>query len=491
MARNSSLRVDSVEVNATQLNVIGGCGLALFMKYLRRKGFFRMLNFRLPVSLSNAGYKSEVYVKTLFALKLLYPDVNAPLSRIDEMRKSKAIKQALFVRDIPCSVAVGDWLRRLAYCERIGQLDDGSAVLGGYTDGLRRSQALFYEVTGEVLRMMGKELGATLDFDASCIFGDKRCDKWMYNEAKGSMSYLGFIGRICVMAELEMGNHSPSDSIDQRIGSCIGFAQEYGAIVSRVRSDSAGYQSAVMNACEKADRKFYVRADADRSVRRACTSIRDWSHYDVSVSKGKTCRREMGTAVHCMERTDAAFTLVVKREISPEKVGPQTALPELDASGYKYWCIATNDSVASEPGDTGLTPGQVEEIFNDHCDVENRIKQLKSDTGIGRLSTSELDANRVYVYIMALLHNLFESFKFECLPDSYKNKRLPTVVRELLLVPGKLVVRGHRMVIDLPAYLKCMLRSYQDILRIIQEQVRALARSASPPSFEEMIFRRD
>jgi hypothetical protein len=192
-----------------------------------------------------------------------------------------------------------------------------------------------------------------------------------------------------------------------------------------------------------------------------------------------------------MERTDAAFTLVVKREISREKVGSQNALPGLGAPIYKYWCIATNESVASESGDDGLTPGQVEEIFNDHCDVENRIKQLKSDTGIGRLSTSELEANRVYVYIMAMLHNLFELFKFECLPGSYRNKRLTTVVRELLLVPGKIVVRGHRMVIDLPVYQKWMVGVYREILRKIKEDVRALARSGSPPSFAEMIFRRD
>jgi hypothetical protein len=268
MARNSNVRVDSVEVNATQVNVIGGCGLALFMKYLTRKGFFRTVGVRLPVSLSNAGYKAEVYVKALWALKVLYPDVNAPLSRIDEMKKSKAIKRALLVKDIPCSVAVGDWLRRMACCERVGKLEDGSGVLGGYTDGPQRVLDMFYEVTGEVISKMLEELGDTLDFDASCIFGEKRCDEWMYNDAKGSMSYLGFMGRICIMAELEKGNHSPSDSIDRRIGSCIRFAERYRAEVSRVRSDSAAYQSDVINACDKVHRKFYVRADADCAVRR-------------------------------------------------------------------------------------------------------------------------------------------------------------------------------------------------------------------------------
>jgi len=491
MARNSGIRVDSVEVKATQLNVTGSCGLALFIKYLTRIGFFRIINRRLPVSVSNAGYKPEVYVKALWALKVLYPDVNAPLTRLDEMRESKAIKQSLLVKEIPCSESVGDWLRRLACCERVGNLADGSAALGGYRDGIDRARDMFYEVTGGVIGKMLEGSGETLDFDASCIFGDKRCDEWMYNDSKGSMSYLGFIGRICIMAELEKGNHSPSDSIARRIGSCIGFAERYGVNVRTVRNDSAGYESAVINACERAGRKFYVRADADCAVRRACESIGDWACYDVGVSKGKTCQREMGTTVHCMDRTDAAFTLVVKRELSREKSKPQNVLPGLVGTSYKYWCIATNESVASESGDHGLTPAQVEEIFNDHCDVENRIKQLKSDAGIGRLSTSELGANRVQVYIMAMLHNLFELFKFECLPLYYRKKRLPTVVRELLLTPGKIAVHRHRMVIDLPVYLKGLVGLYRSILRVIKENVRALAISGSPPSFGQLIFRRD
>lgn len=491
MPRRSGVRVDSVEVSATQTNMVGGCGLVLFMKYLKRAGIFRMLNDRLPKPESNAGYQPEVYVKTLWALKLLYPDVNAPLTRIDEMRESKAIKRALMSKDIPCSEAMGDWLRRLARCERIGRSEDGNTILGGYEDGLERARDLFYEVAGEVMGRMSSESGETLDFDASCIYGEKKCDEWMYNDAKGSMSYLAFIGRICVMAETEKGNHSPSDGIGKRIDSCIEFARKYRKEVKVVRSDSAGYQSDVINACETARRRFYVRADVDPAVRRACEGIGDWKHYDVRISRDRVCDREMGTAVHCMDRTKAAFSLVVKREVSREDPKSVNTLPGLEAPKYKYWCIATNESVKTAPTDDGLTPAEIEEVFNDHCNVESRIKQLKSDTGIGRLPTSELGANRVYVYIMAMLHNLFELFKLECLPSSYKNKRLPTVVREFLLVPGRIVVQSHRMVIDLPVYLKWMVESYQEVLRAIREDVLALARPVSRPSFGDLIYRRE
>ncbi len=350
-------------------------------------------------------------------------------------------------------------------------------------------QTLFCDVTGAIAKIVNKEIGDTLDFDASCFLGNKCCDRWMYNDEKGSMSYLGFMGSVCVMAELEYGNHFPSDHISQRVNSCISFSEMWGAKVDTVRSDSAGYQSEVINACEKADKTFYLRARADSAVQDAYARINDWAFYPVEMSKGKTSRHEMGTKVHSMNKTDKAFTLVVKREAKREDVGAQPKLPRLDGVNWSYWGIATNSKVKVDEWDDGLTPEQVEEKYNNHADVENRIKQLKSDTGIGRLSTSELGANRVYVYIMALLHNMNELFKFQCLPGSFKSKRLPTIMRELFRVPGKITLSAHKMIVDLPVYMRHLVIVYRDILRIIKQDVRALCISASSLAYAELIFR--
>jgi len=492
MSRNNNVRVDGIDVGATQKNLIGAGGLALLVKYLSRTGFFRRVNSVLPSPGSNAGYAPEVYIKSLFALRLLYPDGPAPLSRIDEMGKSRAVRKALGVKRLPCSEAVGDWLRRMGGCERVGTLEDKTPVLGGYENGLERMLELFYWSAGTILRRMGASMDGVLDFDASCIYGEKRCDEWMYTDATGSMSYLGFMGPVCLMAELERGNHSPSDNIGLRIESCIELASRHGKDVSVVRTDSAGYTSSVINACENACRKFYVRADMDSAVRRACAAIKEeeWLDYEVETSKG-VAARVLAATVHCMEGTEKAFSLVVKREILRAKDGAHPALTGLDTQAYKYWCIATNEVVKVEGSDEGLTPAQIEEAFNDHCVVENRVKQMKTDAGAGRLPTSEMSANRVYVYIMAMLSNLFELFKVECLPAVYGNKRLPTLVRELFLIPSKIVVRGHRMLIDLPVYLKHLVPIYEQALRAIRENVRALAMPESGLSFSRMIFRRD
>ena len=107
------------------------------------------------------------------------------------------------------------------------------------------------------------------------------------------------------------------------------------------------------------------------------------------------------------------------------------------------------------------------------------------------MPTSEMSANRVYLYITAMFLNLFELFKAECLPRAYAGATLPTIMRELFLIPGKIVMRGHQMVIDIPVYMKHIAAIYQEILRLIRESVRVLSAPESPTAFSKMIFRRD
>ncbi len=45
----------------------------------------------------------------------------------------------------------------------------------------------------------------------------------MFTGEYGTMGYFAFMERVCIMAELEPGNHSPSDKADLRTISFIEF----------------------------------------------------------------------------------------------------------------------------------------------------------------------------------------------------------------------------------------------------------------------------
>ncbi len=409
MARSNTLRVDGISVEACEGDLVESAGLAVLMRFMDRTGFFKCCDRRLPVSISNSAYPPSTYIKTLFALCILYPDSSAPLERIDDIRESRAVRRCLRLSEIPTAKSVGDWLRRMANREVVGMSAEKIPQYGGYEDGLARMQGMHYSLAGKVLKEMKGVLSSMLDFDACAITGSKKCDVKMYTGERGTMSYLAFIDSICLMAELEAGNHAPADSIEGRVASCFELCWRWGVPVLQFRSDSAAYVGGVMNECFRRSITFYIRADNDVAVRRAYSTVDKWR--EPKTEGGEPAGYELGTTVHCMERTDEAFTLVAKRELAENasfKENGQCELEGLEKTDYRYFSVATNEVVDEE----GATPEMIVATYNKRGNMENRIKQLVSDTQAGRLPTSDLDANRIYFYIMACLHNLIELFKY-------------------------------------------------------------------------------
>ena len=117
---NNHLRMDAISVEACERDLVDTAGLAILMRFVSKTGLFKRCDSRVPVPASNSAYPASTYIKTLFALCILYPDSSAPLDGIDDMRKSRALRRSLGVRKIPTAKAVGDWLRRMANREVIG-----------------------------------------------------------------------------------------------------------------------------------------------------------------------------------------------------------------------------------------------------------------------------------------------------------------------------------------------------------------------------------
>ncbi|MBI2844384.1 MAG: transposase, partial [Armatimonadetes bacterium] len=123
--------------------------------------------------------------------------------------------------------------------------------------------------------------------------------------------------------------------------------------------------------------------------------------------------------------------------------------------------------------------------------MENRIKQLVSDAQAGRLPTSDLDANRIYFYIMACLHNLMELFKYKCLDAQCQKLRLPTLVRILLRVPAVVVFHARRLYLRLPIYKKEIAAVYEEVLKKISALHTMFSKNEKQLALAEIIFRRD
>jgi len=104
---NNHLRLDSICVEAREGDLVDTAGLAILMKFMSKTGFFKLCDNRLPTSVSNSAYPASTYMKTLFALCVLYPDSSAPLDRIDDIRGSRGLRRILGVKKIPSLSARG------------------------------------------------------------------------------------------------------------------------------------------------------------------------------------------------------------------------------------------------------------------------------------------------------------------------------------------------------------------------------------------------
>jgi hypothetical protein len=197
-----------------------------------------------------------------------------------------------------------------------------------------------------------------------------------------------------------------------------------------VRIDSAGYQAKIFNWCEATDKVYAIGADQDAAVKAAIAVIAeaDWKPFrDGWIAE----------TVHCMNKTDKAFRLVVMRRPRDVDLFEQ-------GSPWRYHAIASNredeDAAAtmiwySKRGDTS----------------ENRIKELKIGFGMESMPCGQFQANAMFFAIGVLAYNLFLGFRSSALDDDWSNSQVRTVRWRLFQTPGKVVCHARQVVLKIGA----------------------------------------
>jgi hypothetical protein len=127
--------------------------------------------------------------------------------------------------------------------------------------------------------------------------------------------------------EFREGNAAPAAGNLEFLQACERNMPKGKRIVA-VRADSAAYQAAIFNWCEVTGKLFAIGADQDAAVKAAIAGIpeSDW----------KTFRDgEIAETIHCMNKTDKAFRLIVLRRPREQDLFD-------DNRPYRYHAIASN-----------------------------------------------------------------------------------------------------------------------------------------------------
>lgn len=484
MARNNRRVIDRILVEAGDALLVGHAGVIAFVQWLERKGVLRMVAKRLPAA-GSTGYPPEDMLLTLWVAVLLRGRQTV-LETIDALRRNTGLVALLGMKEMPSSTTVADWLRRLAEVELRGK------ERGGCEDGLKMAQNLFYEIAGRVLRELRGAVDRTLDFDAVCHPESKKYAEWMYTGERGTMGYFGFVGSVCVMAELEPGNHSPNDHIADRVRSCMDVCVKAGVPVRRLRSDAAGYTSALFNLCEEKERTvtYYVRAPQDYAVRATQRAIppHEWMPWQVRMAHERMRDAVLADTAHAMDKTRLGFRLVTERRQEEEADTEEHGglLVRVPRVVTRYWAIATNDHTSSCAAVVILYNGR------QGNDEQNNDK-VKNDVAGGALpcrGAHGFPANCAYGYFCAMIHNIFEWYKHDCLGKEEQTLRLPTVVQRDFAVAARVTLHARTVTLTLASYARDAAAALQRSIDRIRKKTRRMAIPPVAPTFAPMIFRR-
>lgn len=127
---------------------------------------------------------------------------------------------------------------------------------------------------------------------------------------KGYTGYMPMVGHLAenglvIGDEFREGNESPGSRNLEFMKHCE-FQLPKGKHIKAFRADSASYQAAIINYCNENGILFAIGGDLDEAVVRQIGSLGedDWRIYQDGF---------IADTVHCMNKTDQAFRLVVIR----------------------------------------------------------------------------------------------------------------------------------------------------------------------------------
>jgi hypothetical protein len=393
------------KLEATKDTITPHAGLALVGEFAIGLGLLESVDRHLPKPGSAAGYEGREYVLPLI---LMLHGGGQSLEDIRQIRDDTGLREILPLDRVPSSDAVGGWLRRMGTSPR------GLAGLEKVNQRLLRRGMKYNGINGY-----------TLDIDATGILAEKHSAKMTYKGFRGYMPMLGHISEngLAIGDEFRAGNEAPAARNLEFITYCAKQMPK-GKKIKAIRSDSAAYQAGVINYCDSNGIEFAIGGVLDEAVLNAISSIPEqaWKSYENGY---------IAETVHCMNKTDKAFRLIViRRSYQMSLVGQE------DVSA-RYAVIATNRAQSAE---------QVVEWYNQRSDCsENRIKELKIGFGMQRMPCGQFEANAVFFRMGIVAYNIYRLFLLKALSHSWHRHQVQTVRWRLYQTAGKIVWHGGQV----------------------------------------------
>lgn len=402
--------------------VTGRAGLGIYGELYKSSGVYEDVQRKFPRPGSGNGYEAHWHI---YPVVLTIIDGGEHIEDIRRIGCDQGLRKIGHIEEVPSADAVGEWLKRDSSLkvELLSEIND--------------------QLNEKMIKRAEKEL--TLDIDAFEVIGNKETARWNYKGNRGYMPLAGFIPEIgcCIGAEFREGNVSPATDnygFTKRIYEKV---VRLGRRIKDFRSDSAGYNSQLMNYVRGQDSYYCITADQDVAVKAGIKNIDEKQWQKIGTEEGFAgSDREYAEFVHSTNKTDHSFRIIVQRWLNRQK----DLFKETET--YCYHGIATN-YLAEEKNAV-----EVIRWHNGRSNSENYNKELKLGFSLNHVPCGDFNGNSVWFGLVILAYNLFIASKIFLFPASWRQKTIRTIRYEFIRMAGKVMIRSRQTILRICSTLR-------------------------------------
>lgn len=280
-----------------------------------------------------------------------------------------------------------------------------------------------------------KEICINIDDTVVTIFGNQEGSAVGYNPRyHGRPSFKEKVGFIAGSNELlditlESGKHHSNYEFLDFFKNCTSqLPKRY--ILKRVRLDRGFFDEKNFLYFEDEGIEYVAKSKMLSTVKMIISYINNnpkdytWnpisSHFDAT---------EITVPLPKWER--ARRFVVVRERLEPKFDKKQLMFEELS---YSYEVIVTNID--------HLTPEEIFHEYNQRCDVENKIDEVKEGYAFSENSMLNHKANEIYLLIKMIAFNISNWFKQAVMPEDVRHHEISTLRRIFFRTPGNICGNG-------------------------------------------------
>jgi hypothetical protein len=421
-------RVAPVVVEATEDDVTGVAGIALFGELLDHLGLVQAADRRGLRPIGPGGYSGGECYRPVVELQLAGGDFISDVSLLqDEATRRLRGSHALPSHTTLYRFLAGADLGRVAKTQATNR------------DMLRRAWAMGGAPEPGIL---------TIDPDATYIdtYGKHKEGSTFSYKGEVQMSPLvGVCGETGEVLALRArgGSAHPGKKLASFLGECVAAVPKEARHLYQlwVRVDSAGHSKSVVEEAVRHNAAFTITARQDKRIRKTIEALATNPDTAWVAALGDEAALGSEVAETSYRFAGRDLRLIVRRQ--PKAAGEQLAFDDL--GGFRFQAVLTN----------------IPPIFGAMAEVEHRhrlrggapeeaIRQLKEDFGMNHAPLQSFAANWLWWLAATLAYNVARWVRVLALPASFRTCRGKRLRTSFFNVPARVVRSARRIHLRLP-----------------------------------------